>query len=112
MGFEGTVSNLLMLQAKREKDAKEREKKEKHSREKRRRYASKYGKDRTHSEDAGKYESYVSEESKRSGKDKNRRHRERYLSHVDDLSVDENEKDRSENSHRHSSDRKKSKQVP
>ncbi|KAI8532599.1 hypothetical protein RHMOL_Rhmol11G0226100 [Rhododendron molle] len=110
--------------AKREKDAKDREKKEKHSREKRRRYASKYGKDRTHSEDAGKYESYVSEESKRSGKDKNRRHRERYLSHVDDLSVDENEKDqsenshrhenekdRSENSHRHSSDRKKSKQM-
>ncbi|KAF7116033.1 hypothetical protein RHSIM_RhsimUnG0041000 [Rhododendron simsii] len=98
-------------QAKREKDAKDREKKEKHSREKRRRYASKYGKDRPHSEDAGKYESYVSEESKRSGKDKNRRHRERYLSHVDDLSVDENEKDRSENSHRHSSDRKKSKQM-
>ncbi|XP_058189771.1 pre-mRNA-processing protein 40A-like isoform X3 [Rhododendron vialii] len=97
--------------AKREKDAKDREKKEKHSREKRRRYASKYGKDRTHSEDAGKYEPYVLEESKRSGKDKNRRHRERYLSHVDDLSVDENEKDRSENSHRHSSDRKKSKQM-
>lgn len=100
-----------MLQAKRERDVKDREKKEKHGREKRRGYASKYGKDRTHSEDTGKYESYVLEENKKSGKDKKRRHRERGLSYVDDLSVGENEKDRSENSHRHSSDRKKSKQV-
>ncbi|XP_057466091.1 pre-mRNA-processing protein 40A-like isoform X3 [Actinidia eriantha] len=97
--------------AKRERDAKDREKKKaKHSREKGREYESKHGKDGTHHDNAGKNESYVLE-NKRSGKDKDKQHRKRHVSYVDDLSASENEKDRSKNSHRHSSDRKKSKQM-
>ncbi|GFY89502.1 pre-mRNA-processing protein 40B [Actinidia rufa] len=57
-----------------------------------------------------KNESYVLE-NKRSGKDKDKQHRKRHVSYVDDLSAGENEKDRSKNSHRHSSDPKKSKQM-
>ena len=109
--MEVWVSDLFMLQAKRERDAKDREKKKaKHSREKGRGYESKDGKDGTHHDNAGKNESYVLE-NKRSGKDKDKQHQKRHVSYVDDLSAGENEKDRSKNSQRHSSDRKKSKQV-
>ncbi|GMQ01204.1 hypothetical protein CsSME_00047922 [Camellia sinensis var. sinensis] len=99
--------------AKRDRDAKDREKKkkEKQIREKGRGFESKNGKDGTHSDNAEKIESYGLEENRRSGKDKDKKHRKRHRHSVDDLSVDENEKDRSKDSHRHSSDWKKSKQM-
>ncbi|KAL6964146.1 hypothetical protein U1Q18_035205 [Sarracenia purpurea var. burkii] len=97
---------------KRERDAKDREKKKaKRDREKGRGYERRNGKDGTLSDNADKNESYVLEENIRSGKNKDKKHRKRHASPVDDLSVAKNEKDRSKNSHRHSSDRKKSKQV-
>ncbi|KAL7227445.1 hypothetical protein ACSBR1_022322 [Camellia fascicularis] len=98
--------------AKRDRDAKDREKKkEKQIREKGRGFESKNGKDGTHSDNAEKIESYGLEENRRSGKDKDKKHRKRHRHSVDDLSVEENEKDQSKDSHRHSSDWKKSKQM-
>jgi pre-mRNA-processing factor 40 len=54
-------------------------------------------------------EIYVSGENRRSGKDKDKKNRKRHQSSQDNLI--ETEKDRSKNSHRHSSDRKKSRRV-
>ncbi|KAA8545747.1 hypothetical protein F0562_020802 [Nyssa sinensis] len=103
--------------AKKDKEGKDREKtKAKQRREKERGLESKIERERskkdgTDSENADRTEFYVSEESKRLGKDKDKKHRKRHTSSVDDMSLDENEKDRSKSSHRRSTEHKKSKQI-
>ncbi|XP_059647909.1 pre-mRNA-processing protein 40A-like isoform X2 [Cornus florida] len=101
---------------KKDKEGNDREKrKTKHRREKER-VESKTGKGRsmkdgTESDDADRTETDVLEGNRRSGKDRDKKHRKRHVSSVDDLSFDEDEKDGSKTSHRHGSDRKKYKQM-
>ncbi|XP_060216677.1 pre-mRNA-processing protein 40A-like isoform X6 [Lycium barbarum] len=97
--------------ARKEKERKDREKKkEKHRRDKDRGEKSRKERERTKKDgtDSDKAETYSFEEIKRSGSDRDKKHRKRHTSSFDD---DENEKDHSRSSHRHDSDHKKSKQM-
>lgn len=99
--------------AKKDKEGKDREKrKAKHRRDKERgKEKERPKKDETASENGDRAGSYSFEESKRSGRDRNKKHRKRHPSSLDDMGLDENDKDRSKNFHRHSTDRKKLKQL-
>ncbi|KAM3327017.1 hypothetical protein P3S67_002143 [Capsicum chacoense] len=58
--------------------------------------------------DIDKAETYSFEEIKRSGSDRDKKHRKRHMSSFDD---DENERDHSRSSYRYDSDHKKLKQM-
>lgn len=96
--------------ARKEKERKDREKKEKHRRDKDRGDKSRKERVRTKKDgtDSDKAETYSFEEIKRSGSDRDKKHRKRHMSSFDD---DVNEKDHSRSSYRHDSDHKKSKQM-
>lgn len=53
----------------------------------------------------------MSIENRKSGRDKDKKHRKRHLEDENDVSLDKNGKEHSRSSHRHSSERKKSRQV-
>ncbi|XP_071935640.1 pre-mRNA-processing protein 40A-like isoform X1 [Coffea arabica] len=98
--------------ARKDKDRRYREKKkEKHRRDKEKVVESRKGKERPKSDgtDSDRTESHSFEERERSGRDRDSKHRKRHSS--DNTSLDENEKDRPRNSHRHSDERKKLKRV-
>ncbi|XP_055835210.1 pre-mRNA-processing protein 40A-like isoform X3 [Solanum dulcamara] len=97
--------------ARKEKERKDREKKkERHRRDKDRGDKSRKERARTKKDgiDSDKAETYSFEEIKRSGSDRDKKHRKRHMSSFDD---DENEKDHSRSSYRHDSDYKKLKQM-
>ncbi|MCD7472785.1 hypothetical protein HAX54_014147 [Datura stramonium] len=97
--------------ARKEKERKDREKKkEKHRRDKDRGDKSRKERERTKKDgtDSDKAETYSFEEIKRSGSDRDKKHRKRHMSSFDD---DVNEKDHSRSSYRHDNDHKKSKQM-
>lgn len=97
--------------ARKEKERKDREKKkEKHRRDKDRGDKSRKERGRIKKDgtDSDKAETYSFEEIKRSGSDRDKKHRKRHMSSFDD---DENEKDHSKSSYRHDSDYKKLKQM-
>lgn len=97
--------------ARKEKERKDREKKkEKHRRDKDRGDKSRKERERTKKDgtDSDKAETYSFEEIKRSGSDRDKKHRKRHMSSFDDY---ENEKDHSRSSYRHDSDHKKPKQM-
>lgn len=100
--------------AKKEKE-RERERKSKDRREKDRRHDRSRGKERNEKDDGDGEPDYneilVSNENRKSGKDKDRKHRKRHHDEEDELSLDKNGKDYSRSSHRHSSERKKSRQM-
>ncbi|KAK6916305.1 FF domain [Dillenia turbinata] len=101
----------------KEKEREEKERKKlKERREKDRAHVKERGKERSRKEGADSeqvdiIESYDTKDSKRSGKDKDKKHRKRHQSDVDEPSSDKSGNERSKSSHRSSGDRKKSKNL-
>ncbi|PHU01637.1 hypothetical protein BC332_31424 [Capsicum chinense] len=79
------------------------------SRKERRTEKDKSRKERRTEKDGNKAETYSFEEIKRSGSDRDKKHRKRHMSSFDNDA--ENEKDHSRCSYRHDSDHKKLKQI-
>lgn len=118
---------LEQLKEKEEKDRKRKEEKAKREKERERdkRSRDKRDKDRRRDRDRGKERSgrdevdaepdiddtSVANQSRKSGKDKEKKHRKRHQDDENDSSLDKNGKDHSRSSHRHSSERKKSRQM-
>ncbi|GAB4853406.1 hypothetical protein Ancab_017584 [Ancistrocladus abbreviatus] len=124
--FEEYVTQLKEKEKERERKRKEekarkekereKEKRSKERREKERRRAKERGKEQVEKDesDSDSYdlnEISVSSEKKSSGKGKDKKHRKRHQDADDDASLGKNGKDHSRDSHRHSSDRKKSRQM-
>ncbi|KAL3538776.1 hypothetical protein ACH5RR_002142 [Cinchona calisaya] len=99
--------------ARKDKERKDREKKkDKHRRDNERVVESRKTKDRPKSDgtDSDRTESHSFEEN-RSGRDRDRKHRKRHSSSLDNTSMEEIDKDRSRDSHRHGDERKKLKRI-
>ncbi|KAM7470535.1 hypothetical protein LguiA_008718 [Lonicera macranthoides] len=94
----------------KDKEGRDREKRKQRRDKERGKGKERHRKDETDSEN-DRAESYSFEDIKRSGRDKDRKHRKRHHSSFEDLSLVEDEQNRSKNFHRHSIDRKRSKQV-
>lgn len=120
--FENYVSELKEKarekerKRKEEKDRKDKEIKDREKRKAKERRDKDRGKgkdrdknDGSDSENADREGSHSLEENRRSGRDRDRKHRKRHSNSADDLSFDEKDRDRSKSSYRHSS--KKSKQI-
>lgn len=97
--------------AKKERD-REREKRSKYRKEKDRKHDRDRGRERTEKEDEDGESDYndISNENRRSGRSKDKKHRKRHQDEENDVSLDKNGKDHSRSSHRHSSELKKSRQ--
>lgn len=101
---------LSTLQDRKDKEGRDREKRKQRRDKERGKGKERHRKDETDSEN-DRAESYSFEDIKRSGRDKDRKHRKRHHSSFEDLSLVEDEQNRSKNFHRHSIDHKRSKQV-
>ncbi|XP_010691544.2 pre-mRNA-processing protein 40A isoform X1 [Beta vulgaris subsp. vulgaris] len=94
----------------RERDKRSRDRRDKDRKRDRDRGKERNGRDEGDAElDLG--ETSVPNQSRKSGKDKDKKHRKRHQDDENDSGLDKNGKDHSRSSHRHSSERRKSKQT-
>ncbi|KAM3289082.1 pre-mRNA-processing protein 40A [Capsicum chacoense] len=113
--FDKFVNELKEKERKRQEDKARKEKEREKKKEKNRRDKGRGDKSRrerrTEKDGTGidKADTYSFEEIKRSGSDRDKKHRKRHMSSFDDDA--ENEKDHSRSSYRHDSDHKKLKQM-